>query len=327
MLPFFYRNPPPQPQTVPAVSNTITDISTFSGTISDTELCKAISGNEVLLADTVLKQAYNRLYSIKKVMCGSNDPVSLRCLYLYLYVLDNFIVQCYTGTKTFTFEVPMIIYKSDPSNMYKDTCVPNDVVFHANGVGSDIHYFNGIYQSNQSYWPNTNIGDMFRTTFNASDVGVNGYSNNGIGELGGNNAVTQAAFDSWLAKLITFTTTQLAEQGVSIISCTGTLKEQITTATSITNKVYLSITLDSSGPNLTTMMMNANVDNEWDKVAGASLDGWEFKDILLTDTTTHRYEATVTTESIPSQTESYITEAQLLSILSNIEQISKSCCS
>lgn len=260
-------------------------------------------------------------------MCGNNDPVALRCLYLYLYALDNFIKPCFTGTKTFTFEVPMYIYKLDPSNMYKDANVPSDTNYHANNVGSDIHYINGIYNSNTSYWGNTDIGDMFRVSFYITDVGVANYSNGGVNELGGNTATTTAAFTSWRTKLAAHTLSQLEAQGIAVLSVTCTEKSVVETATAYTKTAYLTITVDDSEPNLTTLMLNANTTNEINGINGQPVTGWEFNDILLTDTTTHRHEASVSTEVAPDVTESYITEAQLIAILTNVEQISKSCCS
>lgn len=305
----------------------ITLISSFSGTISDTEVCKATSGGNAVLADTVLDLAYKKLYSMLKVNCGTNNPTALKCLYLYLYALDNYIQPCFTGTKTFTFEVPMYIYKLDPTNMYRDANVPSDVAFHLNAVGSDVHYINGIYFSNTSYWGNTDIGDMFRVSFYVDDVGVNGYSNGGNGELDGYAATNAAAYTAWRANLAAHTLNQLSAKGVNVISVTCTHKDTVETASAFTKTAYLTITVDDSEPNLTTLMLNANVTNEFNKVNGDPLTGWEFDDILLTDTATHRREAAVTTETVPDVTESYITEEQLIAILTNIEQTSKSCCS
>ena len=327
MLPFFFQNLLLQPQIAQAVSNSITEISSFSGTISDTELCKAISGGNASLADTTLKQAYNRLYSIQKVMCGSNDPIALRCLYLYLYTLDNFIQPCFNGTKTFTFEVPMFVYKIDALSMYRDANVPSDTTFHINNVGSDIHYINGIYDSSIAYWGNTDIGDMFRVSFYITDVGVSGYSNGGVNEIGGNVATSTAAFTAWKANLATMVTEQLQANGIELLSVSCTTKDIVETASTYTKTAYLTITVDDSQPNLTALMLNANSTNEISAVNGAPVTGWKFGDILLTDTTTHRRVATIVSQTAPEVTESYITEAQLIAILTNVEQISKSCCS
>lgn len=301
-------------------------ISSFSGTITDNEICKAMSGGNAVLADTALDLAYKKLYSMTKVNCGNNSSTAMKCLYLYLYALDNYIVPCFTATKTYSFDVPMFVYKTDPADQYKDTCVPFDTVFHLNGIGSDVHYINGIYDSNTSYWKNDDIEDMFRVSFYKDDVGVSGYSNRGVNEIGGYVANTQNALTSWMAQLVFHTQVQLLAKGVEIISCNAVLRETVTTVSTVTNFVTLSIKVAHDGPSLTTLMLNSNVTNEFNKTNGQALAGWEFSDILLTDTATHRRVATLTAETVPAVTESYLTEEQLLYILTNIEQISKSCC-
>lgn len=192
----------------------------------------------------------------------------------------------FTEQKTFDFQLKMFVLLSSATpDLYKDAAVPSDIYFHYDAVDSDIHYFNGIYTSGVSMWDNSGIGDMFRAQFWHEDVGVSGYSNRGINEIGGNQADSQAAYDNWRSELEKHVYFELFDKKAIVVnSVEATHVSTVTTATEITHTVNLKITVPASSPDLDTIMLNSNSDNEWDFVGGTLVagSGWQFSNITLT---------------------------------------------
>lgn len=185
-------------------------------------------------------------------------------------------------TFDFAFDMLVVITAIDPS-LYSDAAVPSDLLFHTDGVGSDIHYLNGMYSAGVSQWANDSIGDMFRTQFRSTDVGVAGYSNRGINEIGGNVANTQAAYDSWRAQLEAHVYYQLfTKMGIVVTSVEVSHVGTVTTASEITHSVNLKVTMPISSVDLDIMMLNSQSENEWSLTGAVLGSEWQYSDIILT---------------------------------------------
>lgn len=68
----------------------ITNILSFSGSITAAEVSKATINAELVLADSVLYKAYKKKYSMNRTLCGQTDSNAINCLYLYLYAINTY---------------------------------------------------------------------------------------------------------------------------------------------------------------------------------------------------------------------------------------------
>lgn len=193
----------------------------------------------------------------------------------------------------YVFDVSMIIYDNSETQ-YADGKVPEDVNFHIDDPAlSDIHYYNGIYSNaGGSFWGNASIGNMFRAQFINSDVGVSGYSNRGINEIGGFAANSANAYTSWRTQLENHVVAQLAYGGV-MATAVVTHVNQTVLANGVQNNATLTVKVLNSAPDLDFIMLNANSDNEWDFTAGDAVTGWHYDNITLTDPV-HKHDSTIT---------------------------------
>lgn len=301
----------------------------YSGSIASTEIEKALSGAYASISDAVLEVAYNKQFKIRKSHCRPTDPVAVRCLYLYAYALSNYASLVTTvKRKQFVFEVPMLIYLEDAGHLYKDSSCASDTTFHTDMAGSDNHYIHGIYGGDNgeyAYWKNTGKADLFRITYYKDDVGVANHSNRGINEIGGFVATSANAFEAWKTNLVNHTVYQLAAKGLTVLSCSVSLKNSVTTLTSTTNTVYLTIELGPEEPTLTSLVLNSLATNEWNKIKGQALAGWAYSQVTLLDAF-HKRNSASTQVYETYMNGSWLTEQALMGVLTKVEQISKSCC-
>jgi len=90
------------------------DISEWS--VTQTEIANAFKNSSVVLADYALEKGYQDLYNVTS-NC-KDDPKGIKCLYLQLYMLQNYK----SGTTSIISEETMINVLSSIEQLSKSCC-------------------------------------------------------------------------------------------------------------------------------------------------------------------------------------------------------------
>lgn len=90
-----------------------TDISSWS--VSQNEITSALANASILFADTIIEEAFQDVYSIKS---NCKETKSLKCLYLYLFLLNNYK----SGTTSLIDEDTMIAVLTNVEQISKTCC-------------------------------------------------------------------------------------------------------------------------------------------------------------------------------------------------------------
>jgi len=195
----------------------------------------------------------------------------------------------------YEFDVVMQIVIGGPDiTLYDDNAASSTTI--GDDTRADVHYYVGMYKSdNTPLWGNTSIGTQFRSIFTINDVGVSGFSNGGVNEIGGFNANTQQAYDQWKAKLVLHTKNKLFLSGVP---CDVSIEENgvVVNANAKFRYAKLKI-LAAQDADIAKLMLLSNTDKEFNFSQGDTIGGWLYSSIKAPYNTNvlHQYLSTETT--------------------------------